>query len=47
MTGIWKYSNDGVDWSPVAEEFKDHSGVKFEGVRDALESQDALVKAVA
>jgi hypothetical protein len=47
MKGTWQYSNDGVDWSPVAEEFKDHSGVKFEGVRDALESQDALVKAVA
>ena len=47
MTGIWKYSNDGISWDPISEMFKDLSGVKFEGVRDALESQDALVREVA
>ena len=47
MAGVWKYSNNAVDWDPITEVFEDNSGVKFDGVRDALELQDALVKAVA
>ena len=47
MAGVWKYSNNAVDWDPITEVFEDNSGVKFDGVRDALELQDALVKEVA
>ena len=47
MAGVWKYSNNAVDWDPITEVFEDNSGVKFEGVRDALESQDALAREVA
>jgi len=47
MKGTWQYSDCGIDWTPVTEVFEDHSGVKFDGVRDALELQDALVKEVA
>ena len=47
MAGVWKYSNNAVDWTPVTEVFEDNSGVKFDGVRDALDLQDALVKEVA
>ena len=37
MAGVWKYSNNAVDWDPVTSEF-DVSGPKFDGVRDALEA---------
>jgi len=47
MAGVWKYSNNAVDWDPITEVFEDNSGVKFDGVRDALESQDALAREVA
>lgn len=47
MAGVWKYSDNAVDWDPITEVFEDHSGVTFDGVRDALELQDALVKEVA
>ena len=47
MAGVWKYSDNAVNWDPITEVFEDHSGVKFDGVRDALELQDALVKEVA
>ena len=47
MAGVWKYSNNAVDWDPVTEVFEDNSGVTFDGVRDALDLQDALVKEVA
>jgi hypothetical protein len=36
MTGVWKYSDNGIDWDPISEVFKDDSGVSFAGVRDAL-----------
>ena len=47
MAGVWKYSNNAVDWTPVTEMFEDNSGVTFDGVRDALDLQDSLVKEVA
>ena len=47
MAGVWKYSNNAVDWDPITEVFEDNSGVTFDGVRDALDLQDALVKEVA
>lgn len=47
MAGVWKYSDNAVNWDPITEVFEDNSGVKFDGVRDALELQDALVKEVA
>jgi hypothetical protein len=47
MKGTWHYSNNAVDWDPVAEVFEDNSGLKFDGVRDALDLQDSLVKEVA
>ena len=47
MAGVWKYSNNAVDWTPVTEVFEDNSGVTFDGVRDALDLQDSLVKEVA
>ena len=47
MAGVWKYSDNAVNWDPITEVFEDHSGVKFDGVRDALELQDSLVKEVA
>lgn len=36
MTGVWKYSDNGIDWDPISKVFKDDSGVSFAGVRDAL-----------
>lgn len=47
MKGAWHYSNNAVDWDPVSEVFEDNSGLKFDGVRDALDLQDSLVKEVA
>jgi len=47
MTGVWKYSDNGIDWEPVSEVFEDNSGTTFDGVRDALELQDALTQEVA
>ena len=47
MAGVWKYSNNAVDWDPITEVFEDNSGVTFDGVRDALDLQDSLVKEVA
>ena len=47
MAGVWKYSDNAVDWDPITEVFEDNSGVTFDGVRDALDLQDALVKEVA
>ena len=47
MAGVWKYSNNAVDWDPITEVFEDNSGTTFDGVRDALELQDALTQEVA
>ena len=47
MAGVWKYSDNAVNWDPITEVFEDNSGVTFDGVRDALDLQDALVKEVA
>lgn len=41
MTGIWKYSDNAVDWEPVTEAF-DVAGDKFDGVRDALGIEDSF-----
>jgi len=36
MTGVWKYSDNGIDWDPISKVFKDDSGVILSSVRDAL-----------
>jgi len=38
MTGVWKYSDDGIYWDPISEVFKDNSGFHFSEVRDAVEA---------
>jgi hypothetical protein len=41
MTGVWKYSDNGIDWTPIEDEFIpsdfDADGKVFTGIRDALE----------
>jgi hypothetical protein len=41
MTGIWKYSDNGIDWTPAIEEFVDTSGTAFTNIREALEMEKA------
>ena len=38
MTGVWKYSDNGIDWDPISKVFIDGSGITFSGVRDAVEA---------
>jgi hypothetical protein len=41
MTGIWKYSDNGIDWEPAKEAFVDTSGTAFTNIREALEMEKA------
>ena len=41
MTGIWKYSDNGIDWEPAKEAFVDTSGTAFTNIRQALEMEKA------
>ena len=38
MTGVWKYSDNGIDWDPISKVFIDGSGIKFSEVRQAVEA---------
>ena len=41
MTGIWKYSDNGIDWWPAEEAFVDTGGTSFTNIREALEMEKA------